>query len=463
MKKYLFAQSKIFGGIYTGFIFLLLLTIKANGQSTLPPGINKIFFETSEFNRPIWLELPSESSLSQFQNISQTPDIYESGMPKATIIIGEDKGVEDYDKYLLSFLVKNGYAKIETKIQITHGSYGTTSKKYNFIFYSENFKKNIQYANVKDVYGESKTKPFIKLAHRKIISIDYKKEYEDAPLGMKRTFYSVVFSYSFVNDLSNLPSISKVFKGKGKAFKDPDDGTWKMKGPFENLGIKLDDNSSNEFLNLFRNNYEPFSFEIRAAEKRMNTFKSVKIDDKSVKINEQIWMTENLNVDRFRNGDPIPEAKTSEEWTKAGEEGKPAWCYYDNNPENGKKYGKLYNWYAVNDKRGLAPKGWHIPTKAEFETLNTTVDNNYNTLKAINQGSESRAGTNSSGFSVLPAGYRQCSSSTFGNLGEVTGLWSSTEDDSASAQYLGMSDDLSTIGFYGTFKGTGLSVRCVKD
>ena len=66
---------------------------------------------------------------------------------------------------------------------------------------------------------------------------------------MKRTFYSVIFSYKFVNELSNLPSISKIFKGKGKAFKDPDDGTWKTQGPFENLGLKLDDRGSDELLN----------------------------------------------------------------------------------------------------------------------------------------------------------------------------------------------------------------------
>lgn len=71
-----------------------------------------------------------------------------------------------------------------------------------------------------------------------------------------------------------------------------------------------------------------------------------------VKIGDQIWMTRNLNVDKFCNGDPIPETKTNEEWIKAGENGKPAWCYYDNDPANGEKYGKLYNWYAVNDPRG---------------------------------------------------------------------------------------------------------------
>lgn len=81
---------------------------------------------------------------------------------------------------------------------------------------------------------------------------------------------------------------------------------------------------------------------------------------KSVKIGTQTWMTENLNVSTFRNGDPIPEAKTNEEWEKAGKAGKPAWCYYDNDPNNGKKYGKLYNLHAVNDERGLAPKGWRL-------------------------------------------------------------------------------------------------------
>ena len=84
----------------------------------------------------------------------------------------------------------------------------------------------------------------------------------------------------------------------------------------------------------------------------------------SVKIGSQVWATENLNVDRFRNGDPIPQAKTAEEWQNAGNNQQPAWCYYNNDPKNGESYGKLYNWYAVNDRRGLAPQGWHIPSDA---------------------------------------------------------------------------------------------------
>jgi len=91
--------------------------------------------------------------------------------------------------------------------------------------------------------------------------------------------------------------------------------------------------------------------------------------NKSVKIGTQVWMTKNLDVSVFRNGDTIPEAKTNIEWIKAGDNQQPAWCYYDNDPANGAKYGKLYNWYAVNDSRGLAPTGWHVPSDAEWTQL----------------------------------------------------------------------------------------------
>jgi uncharacterized protein (TIGR02145 family) len=88
-----------------------------------------------------------------------------------------------------------------------------------------------------------------------------------------------------------------------------------------------------------------------------------------VKIGTQVWMSKNLDVSTFRNGEAIPEAKSKEEWAKAGVNRQPAWCYYDNDSKNGKVYGKLYNWYAVNDSRGLGPKGYHIPSDAEWTIL----------------------------------------------------------------------------------------------
>jgi TonB family protein len=90
---------------------------------------------------------------------------------------------------------------------------------------------------------------------------------------------------------------------------------------------------------------------------------------KGIEIGEQIWLAQNLSVDRFRNGDPVPHAKTNEEWKRAGEMGEPAWCYYNNDSSNAAKYGKLYNWYAVNDPRILAPEGWHISSEEDWTQL----------------------------------------------------------------------------------------------
>jgi uncharacterized protein (TIGR02145 family) len=104
---------------------------------------------------------------------------------------------------------------------------------------------------------------------------------------------------------------------------------------------------------------------------------------KTVVIGTQTWMAENLNVSKFRNGDPIPEAKTKEEWLKAGEKKQPAWCYLDNDSLNGNYCGKLFNWFACNDPRGLAPEGWHIPHFNEWrkleDFLGTPFEDNWTT------------------------------------------------------------------------------------
>jgi uncharacterized protein (TIGR02145 family) len=185
---------------------------------------------------------------------------------------------------------------------------------------------------------------------------------------------------------------------------------------------------------------------------------------KEVSIGKQVWMSENLNVDKFRNGDPIPEAKTEEEWKKAGENKQPAWCYYDNDSANGAKYGKLYNWFAVNDPRGLAPKGWHIPTDAEWTLL---IDHLGGTevaggkMKSTSGWNNNGNGTNSSGFSGLPGG--NGGNGTFVDIDYGGYWWSSTEFDADGAlyRYLGFSG-----GYVDSFfsdKGVGLSVRCLRD
>jgi uncharacterized protein (TIGR02145 family) len=96
---------------------------------------------------------------------------------------------------------------------------------------------------------------------------------------------------------------------------------------------------------------------------------------KTVKIDRQSWQAQNLNVQRFKNGDNIRLVKSAAEWAEAAINKEPACCYFAFQRKYGKKYGKLYNWYAVNDKRGLAPESWHIPTLKEIEQLSNFLGN----------------------------------------------------------------------------------------
>jgi uncharacterized protein (TIGR02145 family) len=130
---------------------------------------------------------------------------------------------------------------------------------------------------------------------------------------------------------------------------------------------------------------------------------------KTVKIENLVWMLDNLDVSCFRNGDSIPEARTAGEWASAGQERKPAWCYYDNDSHNGGRYGKLYNWYAVSDPRGLAPGGWHVSTDAEWRRVTDFLggeDAAGTMMKSSSGWEQDGNGTNSSGFTGFPGGCR---------------------------------------------------------
>jgi uncharacterized protein (TIGR02145 family) len=188
---------------------------------------------------------------------------------------------------------------------------------------------------------------------------------------------------------------------------------------------------------------------------------------KTVTIGKQIWSTTNLNVGTFRNNDRIPQATTQEEWTEAGENKQPAWCYYEFDPENA-KYGRLYNWYAVNDPRKITPIGWHVPTDAEWKELinflgGEEVAGRY--LKSKSEWTCTERGikkVKSSGFNGLPGGL--CDDlGVFNDIGEIGYWWSATEynDEDAWGQFLYCDDSVSDTDFY--FKEYGFSVRCIKD
>jgi uncharacterized protein (TIGR02145 family) len=222
---------------------------------------------------------------------------------------------------------------------------------------------------------------------------------------------------------------------------------------------------------------------IRSLREELHRLKSLKITNSNeVVIGSQVWMNKNLDAVRFRNGDLIPEAKTDEQWLLAFKNKQPAWCYYNNDPSNGEKYGKLYNWYAVNDPRGLAPEGWHIPTDAEWTKLSTYLGDEEDQvgvkMKSISGWNDNGNGTNASGFSGHPGGARQ-EGGLFFDVGYLVGYWSSTEKD--YELFENSEDDVTdfdpkgyawfrALNYYdgGVYrnrnsKGRGYSVRCLMD
>ncbi len=182
-----------------------------------------------------------------------------------------------------------------------------------------------------------------------------------------------------------------------------------------------------------------------------------------VGICNQIWTTNNLNVTKYRNGDSIPQVTDPIAWSTLTTG---AWCYYSNNTANGPIYGKLYNWYAVNDSRGLAPMGWHIPSDLEFTTLSNCLGGESiagGKMKATTLWDSPNLGaSNSSGFSSLPGGVRY-SNGTFQFQGYSSNYWTSTSNNTTVFYRNNVS--VNAIMFKGTDGNTNsaLSVRCVKD
>lgn len=210
----------------------------------------------------------------------------------------------------------------------------------------------------------------------------------------------------------------------------------------------------------------------------------------SVQIGDQVWMSKNLDVSTFRNGDKIKEAKTNNEWISASKNKEPAWCYLKDDAKNGARFGKLYNWYAVNDTRGIAPIGWKIPTEEEWNILIDYTDEiRYGSYKLkkhqywiieddkMNYPGNSAVETkmifykggwvngdnlNHYGFSALPGGMRYYNGhfTTMKNNGY---WWTSTPYQENSALLKVMfsdSDQIKTLDYY---KSGGLSVRCIKE
>ncbi len=190
------------------------------------------------------------------------------------------------------------------------------------------------------------------------------------------------------------------------------------------------------------------------------------------------WFKRNLDIDHYRNGDIIPQVKDFNQWANLTTG---AWCYNNNDSSNGPTYGKLYNWYAVNDPRGLAPQGWHIPSKREWDNIIKCLDNNADTtgfsytisssiaggsLKDMNQNlwfTPNVGATNSSGFSALPGGQRNTTADFGGILGYMGLWWTSTSPYSTWSNSFEINHSDANVVRNGYDRKFGLSVRLVKD
>lgn len=181
-------------------------------------------------------------------------------------------------------------------------------------------------------------------------------------------------------------------------------------------------------------------------------------------------MSKNLDVTNYRNGDPIPQVSDRVKWEelKTG-----AWCYYDNDEENNKIFGKLYNWYAINDPRGLAPYGWKIPNDKDWDILinflggrefaggklkseGTISDSDDGIWESPNYGAN-----NESKFSAFPGGFRGLTGE-FEHI-DYSGIWwSATAKDSNKASLLYLTHNGKDIVCSKQDRGLGISVRCLK-
>ena len=180
----------------------------------------------------------------------------------------------------------------------------------------------------------------------------------------------------------------------------------------------------------------------------------------SVIIGGQEWFAENLRTTRYNDGTPIPNVTNDSDWRSLSTG---AYCWHDNNPANGKTYGALYNWHAVNTGK-LCPTGWHVPSDAEWTALTDYVGNDAAIkLKSTSGWNAGGNGTDDYGFSALPGGYRYGYAGSFVSVGSSGYWWSSTVNHSANIWNRNMDYDYGNVNRYDLDKKYGFSVRCVRD
>ncbi len=196
----------------------------------------------------------------------------------------------------------------------------------------------------------------------------------------------------------------------------------------------------------------------------LSIFCSCKFDNDTVVIGNDEWMTENLSVKKFNNGDPIPEAKTELEWLEAGQSKSPAWCYQNNDPANGKSYGILYNYYAVSDERGLLPEGFHLATDVEWNNLVNAAGGAEVAASRLKDPEYwgGKGNGSSLGFNARPGGVRIFDGG-FSNMDRAVYFWTATEESVLTHFYFRMQIDNDKVDRNYGFINYGMYLRCVKN
>jgi uncharacterized protein (TIGR02145 family) len=208
---------------------------------------------------------------------------------------------------------------------------------------------------------------------------------------------------------------------------------------------------------------DTITFTTSAAASAFTCGTTVSYDDynyATVQIGSQCWFKENLRNDHYRNGTAIPGNLDDTAWTN---ETSGAQTVYDqggaSEATNLTTYGRLYNWYAVTNAAGLCPTGWHVPTDAEWSTLESGLGASPGT--SMKAASPHWNGTNTSGFSALPGGYRN-TNGAFNDDGSY-GFWWSSSHNGTYPSYLVLSSGDANITRYNFDARRGFSVRCVQD
>ncbi len=188
----------------------------------------------------------------------------------------------------------------------------------------------------------------------------------------------------------------------------------------------------------------------------------------TVKIGKQWWLKENLKTSRFQDGSFITEMESNSMWGNTLRARAPGWCYYQNNALNNPTYGKLYNWYAVDDHRNICPTGWHVPSDNELQVLidylggAEEAGGKMKDIKFWKELIANSANDNSSGFSALPGGLR-ATNGQFSLLGRLGYFWSSTPCNEKVLAWVHYIYSNGSCGRAPSVRICGCSVRCIKD